>query len=127
MRETTIWFPTADAGEAVFGSTATKGGGGATRALLAATQEDLPLHVFTGEPRDRLGGAGIRTPRAGGGSGGPEGAFAQEIVEHETGGVLMPEGELSEELGPEKAFGPEPEADESGEDFTDDQSEPDLD
>ena len=29
--------------------------GGATRALLAATQENLLLHVFTGEPGDRLG------------------------------------------------------------------------
>ena len=38
-----------------------RGGGGATRALLAATQENLPLHVLNEEPRDRLGGAGIGT------------------------------------------------------------------
>ena len=36
-------------------------GGGATQALLAATQENLQVHVLTGEPEDRLGGAGIRT------------------------------------------------------------------
>ena len=61
MRQAIIWHPTADAGKAVSRNTATRGGwgGGATRALLAATHGNLPLHVFTGEPRDRLGGAGI--------------------------------------------------------------------
>ena len=63
MRRSIIWHPTADAGEeAVFRNTATRGGEwDAARALLAATQENLVLHVFTGEPRDRLGGAGIGT------------------------------------------------------------------
>ena len=61
MRQAIIWHPTADAGEAVSRNMATRGGGGATQALLAATQEILPLHVFTGEPGDRLGGAGIGT------------------------------------------------------------------
>ena len=61
MREAIIWHPTADAAEAVSRNTATKTGGGATRALLAATQEKLPLHVLNGEPGDRLGGAGIGT------------------------------------------------------------------
>ena len=37
------------------------------------------------------------------------------------------EGETSEELEPEKAFVPEPKADESGEDSSDDESEPELD
>ena len=37
------------------------GGGGATRALFTATQENLPLHVLTGEPGGRLEGAGIGT------------------------------------------------------------------
>ena len=48
-------------------------------------------------------------------------------MEHETGGVLGSEGATSEELKPEKAFVPEPEADESGEDSSDDESEPELD
>ena len=62
-----------------------------------------------------------------GGRGGPEGASALERVEHETGGVLGPEGETSETLEPEKAFVPEPEADELEEDSSDDESEPELD
>ena len=36
-------------------------GGGTTRALFAEIQENLPLHVLTGEPGDRLEGAGIGT------------------------------------------------------------------
>ena len=39
----------------------------------------------------------------------------------------MPEGATSEELEPEKSFMPEPEAGESGEDSSDDESEPELD
>ena len=61
MSQAIIWPPTVDAGEAVSSDTATKGGGGATRALFAATQENLPLHVLTGESLARLEGAGIRT------------------------------------------------------------------
>ena len=45
-------------------------------------------------------------------------------MEHETGGVLGPEGAASEELEPEKSLLPEPEADESGEDSSDEESEP---
>ena len=48
-------------------------------------------------------------------------------MEHETGGVLGPEEATLEELEPEKSFLPEPEADESGEDSSDDESEPDPD
>ena len=60
MRQVTIWHPTAE--EAVFSDTATKGrGGGATRALFAATQDNLPLHVLTGEPGSRFEGVRIRT------------------------------------------------------------------
>ena len=62
-----------------------------------------------------------------GGAGGPEGAFALERVEHETGGALGPEGETSAELEPKKSFMQEPEADESGEDSSVDESEPELD
>ena len=43
------------------------------------------------------------------------------------GGVFRPEGETSEELEPEKAFLPEPEADESREDLSEDESEPEPD
>ena len=62
-----------------------------------------------------------------GDQGGPEGTFALERVEHETRGTFEPEGATSEELEPEKAFVPEPEADESGKDSSDDESEPELD
>ena len=55
----------------------------------------------------------------------PEGSFALKRVEHETGGVL--EGATSEELEPEKACVPAPEADQSGEVSSDDESEPELD
>ena len=41
--------------------------------------------------------------------------------------MFEPEGVTSEELEPEKALVPEPEADESGEDSSDDESEPELD
>ena len=61
------------------------------------------------------------------GAGGPEGAFELERVEHETGGVFGSEGATSEELKPEKSFLPEPEANESGEDSSDDESEPEPD
>ena len=50
-----------------------------------------------------------------------------EGVEHETGEVLGPEGATSEVFEPEKAFVPEPEGNESGEDSSDDESEPELD
>ena len=43
------------------------------------------------------------------------------------GGVFRPKGETSEELEPEKALLPEPEADESGEDLSEDESEPEPD
>ena len=45
-------------------------------------------------------------------------------MEHETGGVLGSEGATSEELEPGKASLPESEADESGEDSSDDEIEP---
>ena len=61
------------------------------------------------------------------GAGGSEDAFAPETVEHETGGGFGPEGATSEELEPEKAFVPEPEADGSGEDSSDDVRHPGLD
>ena len=47
-------------------------------------------------------------------------------MEHETWGAFGLEGATSEELEPEKAFAPEPEADESGEDSSDNESELDL-
>ena len=40
------------------------------------------------------------------GAGEPEGAYALEKVEHETGRTFGPEGATSEELEPEKAFVP---------------------
>ena len=60
------------------------------------------------------------------GAGGLEKACALERVEHETGRTFGPEGATLEELEPEKALVPEPEADELGEDSTDDESEPEL-
>ena len=42
------------------------------------------------------------------------------------GGGGGPEGETSEEIKPEKSFVPEPEANESGEDSSDDESESEL-
>ena len=62
-----------------------------------------------------------------GGAGGPEDAFALERVEHETGRVLGPEGATLEELEAEKVFVSVPEADESREDSSDDECEPELD
>ena len=58
------------------------------------------------------------------GAGGPEGTLALEIVEREMEGAFGSEGATSEELELEKAFVPEPEADKSGEDSSDDKSEP---
>ena len=43
------------------------------------------------------------------------------------GGAFGPEGATSEELGPEKLFPPEPEADEPGEDSADDENDPEPD
>ena len=49
-------------------------------------------------------------------------------MEHDTGGAFGPEGATSEELESEKkTFLPESEADESGEDLSDDESEPEPD
>ena len=69
------------------------GGGGATRALFAATQENLPLHVLTGEPEAIPKGPGSE-PHEPEGAGGSEGAFELERVERETGGVLGRRGQL---------------------------------
>ena len=44
-----------------------RGGEGATRAIFAATLENLPPHVLTEEPGGRLKGARIGTASAGGG------------------------------------------------------------
>ena len=60
-------------------------------------------------------------------AGGPKGSFALHRVEHETGGFFGREGATSEEFEPEKAFAPSQEADESGEDSSNDKSEPELD
>ena len=60
-------------------------------------------------------------------AGEPEGALELERVKHETGGAFGPEGATSEELEPETFFLPEPEADESGEDSSDDESKPESD
>ena len=62
-----------------------------------------------------------------GGVYGPEDALALERVEHETEGVFGPDGTTPEELEPKKSFMPEPEADESGEDLFDDESESGVD
>ena len=59
--------------------------------------------------------------------GGLESTFALERVEHETGGGFGLEGATWEELGLEKAFVPESEADKSEEDLSDDESESELD
>ena len=64
---------------------------------------------------------------SGGGAGGPESAFALETVEHETEGAFGPEGAISEKLEPKKAFVPGLEADESGEELSDHENEPELD
>ena len=48
-------------------------------------------------------------------------------MEYETRGAFGLEEETPEKLEPEKVFVPEPEADESGEDSSDDESEPELD
>ena len=50
-----------------------------------------------------------------------------ERMEHETGGVFGSEEAASEELEPEKSLLLEPEADESGEDSSDKESEPEPD
>ena len=55
-----------------------------------------------------------------------EGVCALERVEHETRRAFGPKGATSKELEPEKAFVPEPEVDESGEDSSDDDSESEL-
>ena len=60
-------------------------------------------------------------------AGKPEGAFELERVGHETGGAFGPKGATSEELEPEERLLPEPEANESGEDSPDDESEPESD
>ena len=54
---------------AVSSDTATKGDeGGATRALFAATQENLPLHILTRKTGGHLEGAGIGTAWTGRGN-----------------------------------------------------------
>ena len=101
------------------------GRGAATRALLAATQENLPLHAFTGE-LETVSEEPKSEQHEPGGAGGLEGAFALERVEHETGGGFGLEGATSEELESEKAFVPESKADESGGDSSADESETEL-
>ena len=53
--------------------------------------------------------------------------FGLERVEHETGGDFGPEAGTSGELGPRKAFVQEPDADKSGVESPNDESEPELD
>ena len=92
MRQATIWHPTADAEEAVSSDTVTKeGGGGATRALFAATQENLPLHVLL-ENREAVSKESEQHEPEG--AGGSEGAFELERVEYETGEFLGRRGQL---------------------------------
>ena len=84
------------------------GGGGATRALFAATQENLRHYIFTGERGETVLKESESEQHEPEGAGGSEDAFELERAEHETGGVFGPEGATSEELEPEKSFLPEP-------------------
>ena len=62
MRQTIIWYPTVNAGEAVSSDTAT---GGGDTGIICRDQGNLPLYVLTGKPEGRAEGAGIGTARAG--------------------------------------------------------------
>ena len=48
-------------------------------------------------------------------------------MEHETGGRFGPEGRISEKLEPKKSLLPEPDTEESGENSSDEENEPELD
>ena len=128
MREAIIWHPTADAGEGVSSDTATRGwgGGGATRAFFAATQK-LSHYTSSLGSREAVSEEPESKQHEPEGGDEPEGAFELERVEHETGGAFGPEGATSEELELGKMFLLEPKVDESGEDSSDDESEPELD
>ena len=92
MRQAIIWHPTADAGEAVSSNTATNGGGrdmGITR-RDPRSPPTTRLHLgsretVSEEPESEQHGPGR--------AGGPEGAFALERVEHETGEFLGRRGQ----------------------------------
>ena len=124
IHQAIIWRPTADAGEEVFRNMVTKGG--------ARHGHYLPRRKKTFHYTSSLGSPETisEEPESGqhdpGGVSGAEGPFALERVEHETGIAVGPEGATSEEFEPEKAFVPEPEADESEEDSSDDESELEL-
>ena len=126
MRQAIIWHPTADAGEAVSRNTATKGGGGATRHYSPRPKKTSHYTSSLGSREDVSVEPESKQHKPEGASE-PEGVLELEKVEHDTRGAFEPEGATSEELGPEKSFLPEPEADESGEDSSDDKSEPEPD
>ena len=86
-RQIIVWRPNADAGEAVSGNTATKGGWRGARhghclprpkKASHYTSSLRSLEIVSEEPEYEQ-----HEP---GGAGGPKGAFALERVEHETGG-----------------------------------------
>ena len=121
MRQAVIWHATADAGEAVFRNTTTRGGRGRHGHYLPRPRKTShytsslgSLETVSEEPESEQHEPGE--------AGGSEGAFALERVEHQTGRACGPEGATSEELEPEKEVVSEPEADESGEDSSDDNS-----
>ena len=84
--------PTANTGEAVSRNTVTKGGGGAPHGHYSAPPKKTfhyssslgSLEIISEESESEQ-----HEPEW---AGGPEGGFVLEKVEHETGGVLGPEG-----------------------------------
>ena len=126
-RPTIIWHPTADAGEAASRNTTTKGGGGVRHGHYSPRPKKTSHYTSSLGSLETVPGLLESEQHKPGGVGGSEGAFALKRVEHETGGAFGPEGATLEKLEPEKAFVPDPEADESGEDLSDDESEPELD
>ena len=125
MRQAIICHPTADAGEAVSSDTTTKGrGGGARHGYYSPRPRKTSHYTSSLWSREAVSKEPESKQREPEGAGGPEGAFEPERMEHETGGILGPEGATSEELDTEKSLLPELEAGESGEDSSDEESEP---
>ena len=126
MRQAIIWNATADAEGAVTRNTATKGEG-ARRGHHSSRTKKTSHYTSSLGSLETVSEELESEQHEPGGADGPEGMFALERVEHGTRGGFGPEGATSEELEPEKGFVPEPEACESEEDLSDDESESELD
>ena len=122
MRQAIMWPLTADAGQGVSRNTVSKGGG-TRHGYYSPRPKKTSDYTSSLGYREAISEEPESEQHEPKGAGGRKGAFELKRVDHETGVGFEPERATSEELEQEKAFMPKPEADETGNNSSNDESE----